>query len=44
MLTDAASIVLALIAIRLAARPAARGYEYGNDPLNAYPNRRLPAP
>ncbi|MBN9112333.1 MAG: cation transporter [Pseudonocardia sp.] len=29
MLTDAASIVLALIAIRLAARPATGGYTYG---------------
>ncbi len=29
MLTDAVSIVLALVAIRLAARPAAGGYTYG---------------
>ncbi|MDT5340297.1 MAG: cobalt-zinc-cadmium efflux system protein, partial [Mycobacterium sp.] len=29
MLTDAVSIVLALIAIRLAARPARGGYTYG---------------
>jgi cobalt-zinc-cadmium efflux system protein len=29
MLTDAASIILALVAIRLAARPAKGGYTYG---------------